>query len=591
MLSTSQGVEEADLALGRGSPVVHLGRVRLREERVGPRPPRWEEVAGCALGLGLLGLLVFGRHVANGGFYNDDWYLAATYRFAAEPGFLGAVDALGWMAFRPLAIVYFAATHAVFGTDPSLHLALAQALAVAVSTALYSLLRILGLPVAHAAAVAALVLIFPAADSTRLWAAASVVQLGILLCLLGVIVAVRGLREAGGRRAVACHAAALALYVLAVLAYEITAPAIACAAILYAGRAPRRAVLLRWLADVLAVGGTLAAVTLVADSAARLAGPRQQLRQASAIAEEAGVLLARAAVPFGRPDVLVVAAMAAVAAGVAWSVRRAPAADPRRREVTRWLRTAAAGALVVVVGYVPFVPARFGVYRPLVPGQGNRVNALAAVGFVLLVHGVAAAALGAVAAGRGPRWRAWTTGGSLLIAVVLGIGYGSQVQRHIRDWDAASALQRQILADVATAVPDPAPGSVIVVFGHRLTTARGVTTFATPWDLDGAVQLAWDDPTLDAYPLLVGANVGCGPAGLTAPGMAVGPPGSLSKPAPANGGGAGAAGVTGAVAPYGRAVVVDLRTGRALPVRAPADCLDARERIAAWGEAARRPRR
>ncbi|MGH9285754.1 MAG: hypothetical protein ACRD0M_08785, partial [Acidimicrobiales bacterium] len=56
------------------------------------------EAGAAILLLVVVGAVAFGRHVVSGGFYNDDWYLAANFQFAPGPWFVGGMRALDWMA-------------------------------------------------------------------------------------------------------------------------------------------------------------------------------------------------------------------------------------------------------------------------------------------------------------------------------------------------------------------------------------------------------------------------------------------------------------------------------------------------------------
>jgi hypothetical protein len=165
-----------------------------------------------------------------------------------------------WTWSRPVQVLYWPLTQAAFGLDTGLHLAWALFTAVIMSASLYAVLRTLGLERMHSAAIAALVLIFPASDATRLWSAASIVNVGISLYLAGTLVALRALRH-GGRRGVLVHAAAECLYVLSLLTYEVAAVAILLSILVYRRRAEWRRAAPRWLADVVATAVTLAIFT------------------------------------------------------------------------------------------------------------------------------------------------------------------------------------------------------------------------------------------------------------------------------------------------------------------------------------------
>ena len=71
-------------------------------------------------------------------------------------------------------------------------------------------------------------------------------------------------------------------------------------------------------------------------------------------------------------------------------------------------------------------------------------------------------------------------------------------------WAVAARLQQTELSTLHRAVPNLAAGTVMALFGVPGYSAPGVPIFAAPWDLDGAVMLGWDSPTVSAYPVLAG---------------------------------------------------------------------------------------
>ncbi|MGH9266778.1 MAG: hypothetical protein ACRD0D_01220, partial [Acidimicrobiales bacterium] len=113
-------------------------------------------------------------------------------------------------------------------------------------------------------------------------------------------------------------------------------------------------------------------------------------------------------------------------------------------------------------------------------------------------------------------------------------------------------------------------------------SGRGVTVFASAWDLNNAARLVWDDASVSAYGLVRGMNLACEAGGLRVPGMGEGPPGSIPKE-----GGVPGRPYAPRLAPYGRVLLVDLRAAR--PAPAPRarllanrdDCLWARALIGA----------
>jgi len=65
------------------------------------------ELLACALGLGLLALVMCATHIRSGGSYYDDWSLLALARFPAPGGLLHVL----WLDYgqRPGQVLYYAA--------------------------------------------------------------------------------------------------------------------------------------------------------------------------------------------------------------------------------------------------------------------------------------------------------------------------------------------------------------------------------------------------------------------------------------------------------------------------------------------------
>src|SRR4051794_20623524 len=218
------------------------------------------ELAACAVALLALAGAVFGSHIVDGGFYWDDWQLAARARFPplSSPDYHGVLD-LTLLGYRPVLALLLPAVHAVLGFHMWLHLALALLLAVATALCFHTLLREVGLPPLHAAAIAALSMVFPWSDSMRLWSTAAVNTVGVCLYLLGTVAALRGLR-ARGRRAAVLGATGAVLYALSILTYEVAAATALLSILLYARVVPWWRAWRRWAVDVVAVGTSLAFV-------------------------------------------------------------------------------------------------------------------------------------------------------------------------------------------------------------------------------------------------------------------------------------------------------------------------------------------
>jgi hypothetical protein len=488
--------------------------------------PSRRELAVAFLALLALGAALFGPQVADGGFYWDDWQNAANVHVAGDPGLFASLDR-GTLrpvfGYRPALTVMLVVEHWALGTDKHLHLAMALLFGVLTAWALYLLLRTCGLALLEAAAPAALLLVFPWTDSTRMWATASFDTLAVALYLLGLVLAVRGLRAAGRRRSLLV-AGSLALYLAASWTYEVVTVAILCSLALYLSVAPRRDALRRFLLDLGVVAVALAVVATGTSRTPQSLGT--QVDHAGTLASQSFSLLARALVPVGPVPGWVGALL--LVALCAWGLARGE---------RRWVAVAGFGALTVAAGYALFVPAAL-YYEPLAPGTTNRMNVLAAVGFALVVYALARLLA------RRPVWAA-------ALCVVIGAGWVVKVADDQSGWQRSARLQAQVLS----ALPDPGGPATFYTFGEPTFAAPGVPVFSLPFDLKAALRLKFHTHRLAAYPLAHGTAIHC-TADLVYP-----TGGTYSR-------------IHGAR--YGEAYFVDVPTRRVIPIRSRADCLRVR---------------
>jgi hypothetical protein len=511
------------------------------------------EAAACAAALAALALLVYGPHIWHGGFYWDDWQLAARVRWP-PPG-QGVVNP-EVLAYRPLLALLLPVPAQVLGLHPWAHITLALVLGLASATALFALARRVGLDRLTAGIAAALMLVFPWADSMNIWPTAGLNWLGVLLFELGALVAIAGLRAPIRARRFTLALASAALYLAAILTYEIAAVAILLAVGLYARTAGWRPALRRWPLDVLVVlGGAGFVRANTARSVQTLGG---MWEHAKTIGDQALTLLARALEPWGSPPrgiVLGVAALIVGAGLVAW--RRGDAVAGRR------LAVVAAGIVAVLAAYATLVPADAH-YEPLGPGIENRTNLLAAPAYALLVAGTLALAAH-LAAGAARRPRA-APAVLALLAVVAGAGYAVKTRGDANDWDRASSEQHRVLDAVKAAVPDPPPRAVIYTAGAPVVIAPGVPVFAVSWDLKGAVRLLYDRFEVRGYPIRAGVHFECAADQLTLSRHGLADPGRSS---------------------YGLAILVDVPTATATRIDSRAACRRADARLDALAAQAR----
>ena len=442
------------------------------------------ELALAAALLAVLGAVVYGPQVAHGGFYWDDWQNAANVQFTQQPGLIGAFDQASErpvFGYRPVLTGMLVLEYEALGLNKHLFLAVAALFGVLTGFALYLVLRTLGLSRAEAALPAALLLVFPWTDSTRMWNTASFDTLAVSFYLLGLVVAILALRAPPGRRRKLLTAGSLTLYLLAAWTYEIVTFAILAGAAVYLLVAPRRDALRRVALDVVVVG--IALVVVAAGTTRTPLSLGDQIKHAGTIAEQAFTVLTRALIPVGSLPGIVGAVLLVALVGIAF----------RRPDLRRWVLMAGFGALFTLAGYVLFVPAaRY--YQPLAPGTTNRMNVLAAVGFVVLVCALVRLAAGLLAGRRAPVVAA-------VLLVLIGVGYVVRVHDDQTGWRRSADVQQQVLDAVTGTVPAPPHKSTIYTFNAPSFVAPGIPSFSLAFDLRSAVRLQYGDPSLKAYPI------------------------------------------------------------------------------------------
>lgn len=458
--------------------------------------------------LGILAVAAFGPHAREGGFSLDDW--SNGVGALQTGGFDGAIAYFADLtAYRPVLILYVPLIYELFGTRMGWHLAWAAAIGLSVSCLLYAILRTLRMARVHASLIAALVLIFPWFDSTRFWATASQVSLGVALAFAGLWAALTGLRRGAAR----WHIVAVALYATSILTYEIALALIGAFGVVYVAAAGWKAARRRWAADLVVV---LAGVAWVGTQTKRDAsgGMSAYLEHLEQIVRQGGELLGRAAWPLGQPRTtlaLVTLLAIAVVGVVTW--RRDRDRAPTGTAMTPWLLLGAAGVAIAALGWVLFIPAD-PYYTPSVYGFTNRVNGLAGIGLVMTVY----AALGIVGAlvGRlAKRTALAATAATAALAVALGVAYKSVIERHGDIWTTAFRAQMAGLGQMKTQFPTLPDGTTVYIAGYPAHQTLGVPIFSTTWDVNGAVKLQYRNPTLQAFPILPGTRFACSRGGVT----------------------------------------------------------------------------
>ena len=434
------------------------------------------------------------------------------------------------------------------------HLAWIVVLAIAMSTALYVLLRELAFRRSEAGVVAALVLIFPLSDSTRLWVTAGTGSLTTFFFLVGVVLSLRAFAEPDRRRSLLLHIGGACFYLASMLFAEVATVAIPAVFFLYLHRAGWRRALRRSVIDTLVVAGP--AYYIASNSKIPQAGSDLSTRisRIRTIFDQELTAATRALDPrlgIARWQLLLFGSVIFLAA--IGYVLRGP--DPTvRRELRRWVLAIPASFVLLAAAYAIYIPAD-PYYVPLQPGVGNRVNVLAAIGLVTLAVAVVVLAATLLAAALPAEHRALAAGGLAgLVLCLIGAGYVNTVRADAGSYDRAFTQEQSILGLTHARLAPPPHGSTIYVVGAPIFETPGVPVFAASWDFRGAVDYIYGDRSLIGYPILPGVTFVCGAHDVYPTGGGFGP---------------------GNGARYGLAFVVNTTTQRVAAIRDRAACIAA----------------
>jgi hypothetical protein len=379
---------------------------------------------------------------------------------------------------------------------------------------LYGLLRELRFARLAAVAIAALTLLFPEADSTWLWAGASQLTFAVVCVLLGCLL---NLRAVSGRklpRRVPLRAIGIALIAAGILTYELVIPIGLAGGALYFMQTDARRALREWGIDVLSLGLVIVVFTFHAvpllhgNDGHEIISFDQMREHAHIIFSQSATLLTKSLLPYGTPrnSTVLVALSALVMLALVVSYTLSPG-NAARRSLLRWLVVMATGLLLIGLGYMFLVPASL-YYVPLQLGIGNRVNDIAAIGYALVVY-AAAALIGILVFRELPHSRFLIGTLTAFISVVVGVGYARHIDTDEGAWHQSIVLQSGILTTLRTHISPPPRGTSVITLDAPVETAPGVTVFYASWDLNAAVQLLWDDPTLRAYPMAPDLHITC----------------------------------------------------------------------------------
>jgi hypothetical protein len=504
----------------------------------------------------VLTVVVYARMVASAGVLHDDWAFIEQYSTFSVHGPIltafAAVDTNG--GDRPVGFFLLGFLYRALGAHQTGYIVLLAVVAFAVAWLLWRVLRAVGAPPVPAFAIGGLSMLIPASDAVRFWPAAASGDIALALILAGLLAALAGTRGTAAT-GIAWHAGAIVLYLSSMLVYEAGITVVPLLFLVYRTRTAWAPALRRGVADWAAAAFVIVwSSTHTTKSKDSAAGLMDRFHQ---IVDEGGQIYASMGTSIGfRSTPLRVAnsfvhlvELVTVVIVISAIVRmvRLPQGDALRESLARWLWFAAAGLVTIGAGHATLFAISG--YSPLGAGIDNRVNVVAAVGYVLFTYSVLMLAALASSPRRLSAW--WPALAAAGVAVVMVGIYARRLNQDESTYIDAHTEQQAVLSTFRRAVPAPPRGTTVVSFQTPRDAGNGVPVFGATWDLSGALRTMWRDPTVVGVPQGTLTALRCRSSDALPVGPLYGPDSSVA---------------------YGRLLFVDARSGRTQWIRDTQSC-------------------
>ena len=462
------------------------------------------------IGLSGMALLLYLPYALKAGWYYDDWSLYSSFQHGGSSwGAQFSTCTASIPGGRKLTCLYHVTEFHLFGGDRLAYHLTAILFLIGMAGLAYVILRRCHLSWEWAALTAALLIIFPASDSTRLWPTGAIGQYVMVLELLGVLLVLSGLGQPRRSYRLLFHLGGSALFVSAMFTYEIVVPLVALNGIVYWAAMRNKAALRRGTLDLL-----LAASFVFYRLVVEPVDPESGFAVHRTVSEEmhrAWVLVSSAwgtwsEVFFtGRTIGAVMVIGVLTATALLWL--KEPA---MRRNLLPWLALIAGCLLLAGAATFVFFSAN-DLYVPQVSSAFNRVTLPAAIpyvgifiGFVGLLYELVRRLV--------PLRHVAAVATSLLLL-------GSAVHQlristdHKRAWEASWKEQEIALDGYARSVRGLPNGSRIIGTGAPIWEPGYVPIFAATWDLGSAISYTTSFQPSQATPLM--STMTCGRRGVT----------------------------------------------------------------------------
>jgi hypothetical protein len=462
-------------------------------------------------------------YVTRLGFYSDDWAFLGSLNSFGDFSNAGRSTLFAFQEHirqRPTQAVYSWLLFRVFHLDPTGYHLTNTIVVAAMIVLLYLVLRELWVARPVALSVAGIYAVLPVYSTDRFWFAAFGYPLSLAAYLLSLLANIRSLRSEHSRWR--WKAVALVSLVVGGLGYEIVIPLFAANVVLLAFLAwrstPRRALpagrrLVLFLGmDVVA----LSAVVAYKIAAAAQSGVPPGYAKYVLWLVTGTLVTNLGTYGIGFPRVAswaaqeaswpaVASSVAVGAATFAYVLRAMAKSDAPSFGYRYWIRLALIGIATLFAGYSIFLVSARILFTST--GINNRVSIAGALGSAVCL--VAASGIVARLVGRRRSWRGPVL--SALVGVVCLSGTLTNAALADR-WAVAWEVQQSVLHEIRDDVSPPPRGSTLILDGVCPYVGPAIV-FESNWDLAGALEVLYDDPTIRAD--VTSADLKIGPTGIS----------------------------------------------------------------------------
>ncbi len=462
--------------------------------------------------LALLALVaaVYLPYALKSGWYYDDWRLAAYFKGVGSSWSSQFNECTATIpAGRDVSCLYLVSEWHFFTDHLHAYAALSMVFLFAMSWLTYLILVRCRLGWGWAALIAALLVAFPASDSTRLWAAASYGQYVVVLELAGVLLALHALRLRSGRLRWVWHAVSLLMMLLAMVTYEIAIPLVAFNGFIYYAAYRDRPAIRRGLADLgLAIAFTF--YRLVLDPPGSTEGFVEH-RTISGNVSRAGHLIEAAWNTWHQTFVPGALATVAIIALLAFAGVVATRDAKARRSLLPWALLLGAALVVGLAGTLVYQTAN-AFYTPSVGSLFNRLVLPASIAYVCIF-----VALLGILFELLQRFTPWAWVAVVVVALIALVSGWHQLRistSHKQHYEDSWLEQQKGLEGYEVAVQGLPDHSRIIGFGVPTWEPEFIPVFSAPWDLKGALQYRTGLGVRKASPMMATDPEPCEAAGV-----------------------------------------------------------------------------